>query len=154
MLIYVLFILSLDVEEDPMKNLVDFEPTSASVAGTYRERRNSGLLLLQAHILFAKTKLSLCVLCNLYHLLIEKCCLVVVVDSPVGAETDGSNIQYDASLNEKALDVIDRISSKLRGKDFKTPQPLEVKPQVQKLIEQATSTENLCQCYHGWCPFW
>ena len=26
--------------------------------------------------------------------------------------------------------------------------------QVQRLIQQATSHENLCQSYIGWCPFW
>ncbi len=29
-----------------------------------------------------------------------------------------------------------------------------VPAQVQRLIEQATSHENLCQSYIGWCPFW
>ena len=31
---------------------------------------------------------------------------------------------------------------------------INVERQVQLLIEQATSHENLCQCYIGWCPFW
>lgn len=26
--------------------------------------------------------------------------------------------------------------------------------QVVRLIQQATSHENLCQSYIGWCPFW
>ena len=26
--------------------------------------------------------------------------------------------------------------------------------QVDRLIEQATSHENLCQMYEGWCPYW
>ena len=26
--------------------------------------------------------------------------------------------------------------------------------QVNRLIKQATSHENLCQSYIGWCPFW
>ena len=32
--------------------------------------------------------------------------------------------------------------------------PLTVGQQVDKLIAAATSHENLCQCYIGWCPFW
>eukprot|EP00501_MAST-03F_sp_TOSAG23-6_P002180 GSMAST32.ASY1.ANO1.2280.1 assembled CDS len=32
--------------------------------------------------------------------------------------------------------------------------PLSVEKQVDKLIKQATSKDNLCQCYIGWCPFW
>jgi FKBP12-rapamycin complex-associated protein len=66
-------------------------------------------------------------------------------------------VQQDGMLNEKALEVVDRIASKLRGKDFETKQQraaLSVRDQVSKLIDQATSTENLSQCYHGWCPFW
>jgi FKBP12-rapamycin complex-associated protein len=31
---------------------------------------------------------------------------------------------------------------------------LEVPAQVQRLVLQATSHENLCQSYIGWCPFW
>ena len=29
-----------------------------------------------------------------------------------------------------------------------------VQSQVQRLIMQAESHENLCQSYIGWCPFW
>jgi serine/threonine-protein kinase mTOR len=29
-----------------------------------------------------------------------------------------------------------------------------VAEQVEKLIKQATNTENLCQHYIGWCSFW
>ena len=36
------------------------------------------------------------------------------------------------------------------GKDF-TESPLTVPEQVDKLILQATSLENLCQCFSGWC---
>lgn len=31
---------------------------------------------------------------------------------------------------------------------------LDVTAQVQRLVLAATSHENLCQCYIGWCPFW
>ena len=31
---------------------------------------------------------------------------------------------------------------------------LGVSEQVEKLIEQATKVENLCQHYIGWCSFW
>jgi FKBP12-rapamycin complex-associated protein len=50
--------------------------------------------------------------------------------------------------------VIDRVSAKLRGKDFSDKQSLDVPRQVRRLIDQATSHENLCQCFTGWCPFW
>ncbi|KAK4259382.1 hypothetical protein QN277_005720 [Acacia crassicarpa] len=83
-------------------------------------------------------------------------------------------------LNERALVVMARMSHKLTGRDFSTcssvssgfiqhavdhsylisgdtrevDHGLSVKLQVQKLIDQATSHENLCQNYVGWCPFW
>lgn len=56
-------------------------------------------------------------------------------------------------LNEKAVVVVNRVSKKLTGRDFSS-ETLSVAVQVQKLIDQATSHENLCQCYIGWCPFW
>ena len=82
-------------------------------------------------------------------------------------------------LNEKALQVVARVESKLKGTDFieeHVPAPgstalaaavvgagaggggrehvLDVPAQVQRLIEEATSHINLCQAYIGWCPFW
>ena len=59
------------------------------------------------------------------------------------------------ALNEKAIKVINRIKDKLTGRDFPPENHvLSVPAQVQRLIEQATSHENLCQCYIGWYPFW
>ena len=57
-------------------------------------------------------------------------------------------------LNTKAIAVINRVRDKLTGSDFNPLKPLDVIPQVDGLVEQATSHENLCQCYIGWCPFW
>ncbi|KAB2050892.1 hypothetical protein ES319_A12G018000v1 [Gossypium barbadense] len=84
-------------------------------------------------------------------------------------------------LNERAVVVMARMSNKLTGRDFSSScssipacsmqnvvdhstltsgdnreveHGLSVKLQVQKLILQATSHENLCQNYVGWCPFW
>ncbi|KAJ6794172.1 serine/threonine-protein kinase TOR [Iris pallida] len=84
-------------------------------------------------------------------------------------------------LNERAVVVMSRMSNKLTGRDFSSGSSLPgaassiqhvdhstsvsgdarevdhglpVKLQVQKLIVQATSHENLCQNYVGWCPFW
>jgi len=56
-------------------------------------------------------------------------------------------------LNEKAVEVITRVQQKLTGTDF-TNSKLTVEEQVAKLIDQATSHENLAQGYFGWCPFW
>ena len=42
---------------------------------------------------------------------------------------------------------------KLTGKDFGTEE-LSVEDQIELLIQQATSNENLAQSYQGWCPYW
>ena len=68
----------------------------------------------------------------------------------------------DASevLNERAVAVMKRMSDKLVGRDYVVEgvnPPTEsdsVQVQVQRLISQAISHENLCQSYIGWCPFW
>lgn len=56
--------------------------------------------------------------------------------------------------NSKALAVVKRVREKLTGRDFDKNVSLDVPQQVDLLIQQATSHENLCQCYIGWCPFW
>ena len=57
-------------------------------------------------------------------------------------------------LNKIAQMVFDRIQDKLSGTDFYHNSVCDVKTQVDKLITQATSYENLAQSYLGWCPFW
>jgi FKBP12-rapamycin complex-associated protein len=56
--------------------------------------------------------------------------------------------------NERALLVYNRVQHKLTGRDFNPDIVLPVTAQVDKLILQATSLENLCQCFSGWCAFW
>ncbi|KAL4269010.1 Serine/threonine-protein kinase TOR [Pleurotus pulmonarius] len=56
--------------------------------------------------------------------------------------------------NERALAVYNRVQHKLTGRDFNPDVALNVPAQVDKLILQATSLENLCQCFSGWCAFW
>lgn len=67
-------------------------------------------------------------------------------------------------LNSRAIEVINRIQSKLNGRDFFSHlaasesgghRPAStVEQQVERLIAEATSVENLCQLFVGWCPFW
>ena len=57
-------------------------------------------------------------------------------------------------LNQIAKIVLERISDKLNGTDFNKNDELKVNDQVKRLINQATSHENLSQSYLGWCPFW
>ncbi|SSD60463.1 probable Serine/threonine-protein kinase TOR2 [Saccharomycodes ludwigii] len=56
--------------------------------------------------------------------------------------------------NARATLVLNRINNKLTGNDFKRFKELSVEDQVDKLIQQATNVENLCQHYIGWCSFW
>ena len=49
--------------------------------------------------------------------------------------------------------IFSRIEDKLNGKDFFDKKEYDVKDQVDTLINQATSVENLCQLFAGWCPF-
>ncbi|EOD22370.1 hypothetical protein EMIHUDRAFT_430501 [Emiliania huxleyi CCMP1516] len=67
-----------------------------------------------------------------------------------GAGTEGGGEPH--ALNERAVRVIRRVDNKLTGREF--GEQLTVAEQVQRLIEQATSNQNLCQCYTGWCPWW
>jgi len=73
--------------------------------------------------------------------------------SPIGSIKSNSPGEGRGEvLNEKAVDVINRIKHKIRGTDF--GYPLTVPEQVNNLIEQSISVENLCQSFVGWCPFW
>lgn len=64
------------------------------------------------------------------------------------------------ALNERAVAVMKRMKDKLMGRDYvidgmALPTESDSMPsQVQRLINQALSHENLCQSYIGWCPFW
>jgi phosphatidylinositol kinase/protein kinase (PI-3 family) len=64
---------------------------------------------------------------------------------------------HEVALNEKALKVIRRVQTKLAGTDNSIDNSDvvdDVSDQVQRLIVQATSSENLCQLFVGWCSFW
>jgi len=68
---------------------------------------------------------------------------------------DNSAAPPPEALNKKAIAVVNKVKEKLTGRDFSSnEEPCKVPEQVKALIQQATSHENLCQCYIGWCPFW
>jgi FKBP12-rapamycin complex-associated protein len=73
--------------------------------------------------------------------------------TPPDAAGTEDDILRDVS-NQRAVNVLNRIKMKLCGRDFLASEVLDVKHQIDNLIVQATSIENLCQCYVGWCPFW
>jgi len=64
----------------------------------------------------------------------------------------GSVLESEHTTAQSA--AITRIRNKLNGDDFDGEQRLGVEEQVQKLIEEATSPENLSKSFKGWCPFW
>jgi FKBP12-rapamycin complex-associated protein len=72
---------------------------------------------------------------------------------PTDADSHAENAESSEML-KKARQVIDRINNKLTGRDFNIHQVLDVPEQVDKLIRDATSVENLCALYIGWCAFW
>ncbi|XP_064091213.1 serine/threonine-protein kinase mTOR-like [Macrobrachium nipponense] len=78
--------------------------------------------------------------------------------APLGSHTKKVELREDLgtseALNKRAVAIINRVRDKLTGRDFCHDEPLDVHKQVELLIAQATSHENLCQCYIGWCPFW
>lgn len=63
--------------------------------------------------------------------------------------------QPSEQLNHKAVTATSRVRQKLTGRDFNPIEALDVPDQVNRLILQATSHENLCQMYIGWyvAPF-
>ncbi|KAG0070756.1 phosphatidylinositol kinase- protein kinase tor1, partial [Linnemannia elongata] len=67
---------------------------------------------------------------------------------------DNSEVEIQPEqLNQRAVTILNRVTNKLTGRDFNPDQTLDVPQQVQRLILQATSTENLCQCWVGYCAF-
>ncbi|KAJ2776642.1 phosphatidylinositol kinase- protein kinase tor1, partial [Coemansia interrupta] len=56
--------------------------------------------------------------------------------------------------NPKARAIVKRIHDKLVGTDFNPNVQLSVAEQIEKLIQQATSSDNLAVLYVGWVPLW
>ncbi|KAK7056413.1 phosphatidylinositol kinase-related protein kinase tor1 [Paramarasmius palmivorus] len=70
-----------------------------------------------------------------------------------GASAVGDHLGREIR-DHRAVSVYERVQKKLTGRDFDPDVSLPVKVQVDKLILQATSLENLCQLFSGWCAFW
>lgn len=72
-------------------------------------------------------------------------------------ETEAKKVEHEqqtTARNIRAEIVLKRIKDKLHGNDFKNKSNLPVPDQVDRLIQDATNIENLCQHYIGWCSFW
>jgi FKBP12-rapamycin complex-associated protein len=68
-----------------------------------------------------------------------------------GALATGNAAAVGDVRNKRALEVVRRIQNKLNGRDFNPNVSLNVADQVQKLVQEATSLENLCVAFIGWC---
>lgn len=69
------------------------------------------------------------------------------------------SVNRPEAVNAGALNVVNRVRSKLTGRDFCSEAgalgvQIDVPTQVELLIGEAVRVENLCQSYVGWCPFW
>ncbi|CAF1426499.1 unnamed protein product, partial [Rotaria sordida] len=74
-------------------------------------------------------------------------------ESTVGEKIQQQHNQESGQVI-RAVEIMNRVREKLTGNDFHREQPIDTPTQVELLIQQATSHENLCQLYIGWCPFW
>jgi phosphatidylinositol kinase/protein kinase (PI-3 family) len=61
-------------------------------------------------------------------------------------------VNEPSALHKKTFEAVTRIKAKLQGFDFGNATNT-VEKQVNNLINQARSDENLCQSYLGWNPF-
>ncbi|KAI4342363.1 hypothetical protein MLD38_027001 [Melastoma candidum] len=55
--------------------------------------------------------------------------------------------------NPYAMSVLRRIEMKLDGHDIASSRKINIPEQVDYLIKQATSVDNLCNMYEGWTPW-
>ena len=122
-----------------------FKVTAESTMRVLRDNRESVLALLEAFV----------------HDPLISWRLVTDVDTeqraPDAQENESStSIRGDEGIarNQRALEVVKRIQNKLTGRDFNPNLSLTVPEQVERLVQDATSVENLCVAFIGWCAFW
>eukprot|EP01105_Mastigella_eilhardi_P017339 TRINITY_DN3987_c0_g1_i4.p1 TRINITY_DN3987_c0_g1~~TRINITY_DN3987_c0_g1_i4.p1 ORF type:complete len:2825 (-),score=459.94 TRINITY_DN3987_c0_g1_i4:70-7503(-) len=70
--------------------------------------------------------------------------------SSAGENTSNESAQPHVR-NIHAISVLKRVKEKLQGTDQMETVPVEL--QVDRIVEQAVSTENLCRMYEGWTPW-
>ncbi|KAI3864830.1 hypothetical protein MKW92_019394 [Papaver armeniacum] len=57
------------------------------------------------------------------------------------------------SKNPYALSVLKQVDMKLEGRDIEKGREITIAEQVDYLLKQATSVDNLCNMYEGWTPW-
>lgn len=55
--------------------------------------------------------------------------------------------------NAYALSVLRQVELKLEGRDIEDSRSVKISEQVDHLLKQATSIDNLCNMYEGWTPW-
>ncbi|XP_070678485.1 serine/threonine-protein kinase TOR isoform X2 [Malus domestica] len=80
--------------------------------------------------------------------------LAVVVMARMKSKLTGRDFSASSSVSSSSIQHAIDHSTLISGDSREVDHGLSVKQQVQKLIIQASSSENLCQNYVGWCPFW
>jgi hypothetical protein len=116
--------------------------------------------LAQQHTLAACFTCALLPVLTPHPVTVTEPCVIPLAE-PLCVELQLMHAAGDASevLNERAMAVMRRMTDKLMGRDHilegssATAECDSVPAQVQRLIAQAISHENLCQSYIGWCPF-
>ena len=70
-------------------------------------------------------------------------------ESTIGGTAQQPNVQANLTTQPgrtiRAVEIMSRVREKLTGSDFHREQPVDIPTQVELLIKQATSHENLCQ---------
>lgn len=67
---------------------------------------------------------------------------------------NGNDDDDENGVKLNITEALERITSKIIGKDFDNETELEIKDQVGKLIISAQDEYNLAHMYPGWLPFW
>jgi FKBP12-rapamycin complex-associated protein len=80
--------------------------------------------------------------------------LSVFTYDPLKQWVEGEVAVADPAEKTEAAQIMKRIVDKLTGDDFEGVSQLSVEEQVDRLIAQATSLENLCHMFKGWYPWW
>ncbi|KAK0535707.1 phosphatidylinositol kinase- protein kinase tor1 [Tilletia horrida] len=127
-----------------------FKITSEHVMRVLRDNKESVLALLEAFV---------------HDPLITWKLLTIDVKQPRGAgekskyvtaATGERNAQHrdEGHHANRAVQIMQRIESKLKGRDFNPEEVLKVPDQVERLVQEATSLFNLAPAFLGWCSFW
>ncbi|TKY67498.1 Serine/threonine-protein kinase SMG1 [Spatholobus suberectus] len=64
-----------------------------------------------------------------------------------------ANTRVGRGKNAYALSVLRRVEMKIDGRDISENREIGIAEQVDYLLKQATSVDNLCNMYEGWTPW-